>query len=330
MKDKMKRKPFDNLDIDSWRTLKRPKIEVKNSWWLDDLNRDRDFLIPKETFPIDYQQLILDVLSATSDEDKSNRYFGLNWEYKPYIPRGIAARVFAQNIRHITFSEFLGYLQDAAEAFYHEYYPIPYVMVVGDKPCKSNRWAMKLLLEHTILKDYPPFNVLEKSASVDLENVLAVYPDDGLFTGDQMSRMIGWNSGGKNVVIVGVTTNRAKAQFSPSTDIFYGDVIDTLFETAQKMGGASRDAFNQASNHIFGHARKLMLRPVVYFDHKQPDEVSVAGEVGDYIYGCDRDAMTETTKQDRARVTWPIHYSSMCPVPPYLLMPSCTNPRQTN
>lgn len=292
------------------------------------IDRDRPFLAPRQTFPIDYEALV--ELSDTKELDEID--FGVPDSARRFISPTVARDVFEHTLRHISFEEFLGHLNEAANAFAFAHAPTPYSLVVdGMNRCKSNFWVMELLLDPLgggiLGTKYPPAEIVSDVSEAICD--LVMFPDDAMFTGNQMRETV--LSGGISrpsdrtlAVVVAVTTNLAAQKFADrGVEVFYGDVINSMVEIARLLGSEDKAMFDRALANVSVQDALLLHRPAVYFDHKIPDETSVPELVRLFVSGCqDRQRMSKQTLLDQRRTGRSSHLDT-CPVPPYLLTPSC-------
>lgn len=293
------------------RRITRTEPETKpKPKWLVDVQRDEPFMFPDQGFPIDMDRTPLEDFTAPDLA---------GWQVPNNLSSEIARDVFRRNLRYISRDEFVSLLQKAADKFEAKYGKQNYSMFVsgGDK-CKSNYWVMELLLTQTSMARHLP---LEVTGSKPLED-LVVLPDDGLFSGVQMSSALYHlqtmqeedEQKKRYVVIVAVTTQRALDSIGNRAEIFYGDLLETAGDTAIKMGGKYRES---AERGEFENSQ-----PAVYFAHKVPDRASVPYAVQFFVGGCGF-PQNQSAKLDEMLAG----SEFQCPIPPYKQTPSCLDQR---
>lgn len=309
------------------------------------IDRDRPFLAPSQRFPIDYQSLI-ELSEIDSDGKELEEIdFGIPDAARRYISPSVARDVFEHTLRHISFEEFLTNLTEAANAFALAHAPEPYSLVVeGMNRCKSNFWVMELLIDPLgggiLGTKYRPSEIVSDVSEARYN--LVMFPDDAMFTGNQMRETVlsselsrrssrRLSSIGEMTqhdrilsVVVAFTTNLAAQKFAErGVEVFYGDVINSMVEIASLVGPEHEAMFDEALANVSPQDALLLHRPAVYFDHKIPDDTSVPELVQLFVSGCqDKQQTSKQTQLDQRRAKRH-RYRDYCPVPPYILTPSC-------
>lgn len=305
---KRKRDDDNNNELDKRRKIRSIPAELSRY-----LQQDRDFLRPRRLYPLDVKQIEIES-KRTEPDPNADDFYGMHKDFMKLIPFKVARDVFHGTIRRISFDEFLGLLDKAANEFHRKYYPRPYSMVIpGMNRCKSNFWVAELLFEYTVLNQYPPVSIYGDCSRVAADLVL--FADDGLFTGEQMENSVSnCRLAVEAVVLVAVATSTGKRRVErsvhgPETTVIAGDKVDSLIETATRLGGKHLDAYAK----LAGNSRAMywLAKPIVYFDHKLPDWHSVSANISKYIVGCRGHEATPSWDPDD------------CLVPPYTTNPSC-------
>lgn len=283
------------------------------------IDQDQGRLEPR-SHPLDVKQIELEFKRTRDDPifNTGHKIYGHPPDYLDLVPFETMREVFVQSIRHITHTEFLQLLNKIANEFHRKYHPKPYTMVIpGFDRCKSNFWVAQQLLSKTIMREYAPVEVIGKCNDADTD--LVVIPDDGLFSGQQMEAAIERCSGDLDVVVlVAVATNRALSRLARhDADVIYGDKIENLTDTIERLGGKYTEAYKDILSS--SRARSNLELAVMYFDHKVPDEQSVVWEIRDFIGGCRARDISDETKADQSGA----RRIDECPVPPYKINPSC-------
>lgn len=283
--------------------------------WRVDAQRDEPFMFPDQRYPIDMDRNSLDDFTAPDLA---------GWQVSNNLSDEMARDVFRRNLRYISKDEFVSLLQKAADKFEAKYGKQNYsVFVSGGDKCKSNYWVMELLLTQTSMALHPPRHLVENVSGETPRGGLVVLPDDGLFSGVQMSSTLyqledGKSkpspSGQKYAVVVAVTTQRALDAIGDRAEIFYGELLETAGDTAMKMGGKYRES---AERGEFENSQ-----PAIYFAHKVPDRASVPYAVQFFVGGCGF-PQSESAKLDEMLAG----SEFQCPIPPYKQTPSCLDQR---
>lgn len=296
---------------------------METKLFIDDIKE----LTPPLSHPLDQAQIKFEM-------DQTNLYegsivYGQPREFVASVPFEMMRRVFMDTIRYVPFDRFLELIKESAIEFKRRYHPQPYVIVIRKmNPCKSNFWVTKLLLSQTVLRKYLPVDIVGDSLDKDVKGEILLFPDDGMFSGQQMHALVSRASRhsrfgeGEAVVLVAVTTRIALEKVSVAgANVIYGELVPTMADTIRLLGPKYTQAYASILDN--GYERDYLDKAVLYFDHKLPDEFSVARGLSRFISGCRQDDMTNETKQRQKRANWKSPHSKRCPVPPYVLSREC-------
>lgn len=295
---------------------------METKLFIDDIKE----LTPPLSHPLDQAQIKFEM-------DQTNLYegsivYGQPREFVANIPFEMMRRVFMDTIRYVPFDRFLELLKESALEFKRRYHPQPYVIVIRKmNPCKSNFWVAKLLLSQTVLRTYPPVDIVSDVAKT--KGKLLLLPDDGMFSGQQMHALVSrasrhsrFGEGEAVVVLVAVTTRIAIEKVSKAgANVIYGELVPTMADTIRLLGPKYTRAYASILDNDY--ERDYLDKAVLYFDHKLPDEFSVARGLSRFISGCRQDDTSSETKQRQKRANWKSPHSKRCPVPPYVLSREC-------
>lgn len=296
---------------------------METKLFIDDIKE----LTPPLSHPLDEAQIKFEMEQTSLYE--GSIVYGQPREFMASVPFEMMRRVFMDTIRYVPFDRFLELLKESALEFKRRYHPQPYVIVIRKmNPCKSNFWVAKLLLSQTVLRTYPPVDIVSNALDTkDTKGKLLLFPDDGMFSGQQMHALVSRTKHSHShsddaVVLVAVTTRIALEKVAKAgANVIYGELVPTMADTIRLLGPEYTQAY--ASILKNGYERDYLDKAVLYFDHKLPDEFSVARGLSRFISGCRQDDMTNETKQRQKRGNWKSPHSKRCPVPPYVLSREC-------
>ena len=275
---RMERKTVEEKKNDA--PNKRPQgLEL----FLQALEHDKDTLVP----------------SASPPSEKAIEFWK-TWQ-KQYSKR--FADAVSSQLQYVPFSEFLIALKESADKFEKAVAGEPFVLVLPDEKCKSSMWVAELLIHHRLISKPVDVVATFKEAHQlypDVQHYLMV--DDGMYSGLQLSATIMKQAreSGKTsetlpsiLVIVPFATEHAiKMLTSEGVTVFVARVMPVL--SSENTRAARLPDIN------------MERKPIVYFDHKIPDEFSTyEAIVRQFVPAC----------------IW----SRSCVTPPYKSSWSCAN-----